>query len=192
MNEIRALLDGPECMGGYRFVWQRFKMEGHQVTRNVVQLLLSQLDLEGCYMRKCNRFRRRVYRNERPNAAWHADGYDKLKPYGFAIHGCIDGWSHKVLWLLVTRSNNYPDNIASYFLETTEKYGRCSVKVCTGLGTENSTMVALQSFFCNDVAHCYCSSPRNQRIEGFWYSVVDKFFKGRGQRTKLKYRARLP
>ena len=22
---------------------------------------------------------------------WHLDGYDKLKPYGFAIHGCIDG-----------------------------------------------------------------------------------------------------
>ena len=121
VNEIRALLDGPECMGGYRFVWQRLKMKGHQVPRNVVQLLLSQLDPEGCYMRKCHRLRRRVYRSEGPNAAWHADGYDKLKPYGFAIHGCIDGWSRKVLWLLVTRSNNYPDNIASYFLETVEK-----------------------------------------------------------------------
>ena len=22
---------------------------------------------------------------------WHIDGYDKLKPYGFPIHGCIDG-----------------------------------------------------------------------------------------------------
>ena len=26
-----------------------------------------------------------------PNEVWHCDGYDKLKPYGFAIHGCIDG-----------------------------------------------------------------------------------------------------
>ena len=66
-------------------------------------------------MRKCHRPRRRVYRNERPNPAWHADGYDKSKPYGFGIHGCIDGWSRKVLWLLVTRSNSYPDNVASYF-----------------------------------------------------------------------------
>ena len=24
------------------------------------------------------------------NFIWHADGYDKLKSYGFAIHGCID------------------------------------------------------------------------------------------------------
>ena len=28
---------------------------------------------------------------QRPNEVWHCDGYDKLKPYGFAIQGCIDG-----------------------------------------------------------------------------------------------------
>ena len=22
---------------------------------------------------------------------WHLDGYDKLKPFGFAVHACIDG-----------------------------------------------------------------------------------------------------
>ena len=22
---------------------------------------------------------------------WHTDGLDKLKPYGFPVHGCIDG-----------------------------------------------------------------------------------------------------
>ena len=32
-----------------------------------------------------------------PNYAWHIDGYDKLKPYGFALHGCIDGYSRKIL-----------------------------------------------------------------------------------------------
>lgn len=26
-----------------------------------------------------------------PDFVWHLDGYDKLKPYGFAIHGYIDG-----------------------------------------------------------------------------------------------------
>ena len=27
-----------------------------------------------------------------PDFVWHLDGYDKLKPYGFAIHAAIDGW----------------------------------------------------------------------------------------------------
>lgn len=22
---------------------------------------------------------------------WHVDGFDKLKPYAFAVHGCVDG-----------------------------------------------------------------------------------------------------
>ena len=26
-----------------------------------------------------------------PNHVWHLDGYDKLPPFGFAIHACIDG-----------------------------------------------------------------------------------------------------
>ena len=36
------------------------------------------------------------------------DGYDKLKPFGFAIHGAIDGYSWKILWLFVGSSNNDP------------------------------------------------------------------------------------
>lgn len=36
---------------------------------------------------------KRMYHNPDPNYAWHCDSYDKLKPFGFTIHGCIDGWS---------------------------------------------------------------------------------------------------
>ena len=32
---------------------------------------------------------------------WHIDGWDKLKPYGFAVHGAMDGYSRKLLWLKV-------------------------------------------------------------------------------------------
>ena len=27
-----------------------------------------------------------------PDYVWHLDGYDKLTPYGFPIHACIDGY----------------------------------------------------------------------------------------------------
>lgn len=120
-------------------------------------------------MRKQHKLKRRVYQNPGPNAVWHGDGYDKLKPYGFAIHGCIDGWSRKVLWLFLTRSNNSPDNIASYYLETVDKFGGCPVELVTDLGTENGKMAAMQSFFCNNEnSHRYVGSPRNQRIESYW------------------------
>jgi hypothetical protein len=69
------------------------------------------LDKESVERRRRRRLIRRVYQNKAcsfipkvpvvyygcivckkgPNFVWHLDGYDKLKPYGFAIHGCIDG-----------------------------------------------------------------------------------------------------
>lgn len=68
------------------------------------------LDSEGVERRRKHRLKRRLYQNKAytngyyawrlplsflyvqgPNFVWHLDGYDKLKPYGFAIHGCIDG-----------------------------------------------------------------------------------------------------
>ena len=38
-----------------------------------------------------------------PGALWHSDGNDKLKRYGFPIHGAMDGYSRKLLWLKVKR-----------------------------------------------------------------------------------------
>lgn len=61
--------------------------------RNKVMELLREMDPQGTEKRKRNRLQRRVYRNKGPNYVWHVDGYDKLRPYGFEIHGCIDGYA---------------------------------------------------------------------------------------------------
>ena len=86
--------------------------------RSVIEHLIKQLDPEGVEQRKAHKLRRITYHNRGPNDVWHCDGYDKLKPFGFPIHACIDGWSRKILWLYVTRSNNLPQNIEAYYLET--------------------------------------------------------------------------
>ena len=71
-------------------------------------MLLALLDPHGTRQRHSRRLKRRIYRSmvckssiydyrqllynfKGPNFAWHCDGYDKLKPYGLPIHGCIDG-----------------------------------------------------------------------------------------------------
>ena len=56
-------------------------------------MLLATMDEEGTKQRKSRRIARRLYLNMGPNYLWHTDGYDKLKPYGIAIHGCIDGYN---------------------------------------------------------------------------------------------------
>ena len=130
---------------------------------------MRELDLAGAQERKAHRLKRRTYQNAGPNHSWHCDGYDKLKPYGFPIHGCIDGWSRKIMWLYVTRSNNFPNNVAAYYLKAVEEFKGCPIDLVTDFGTENGIMAGIHTFFRDDPdSHRYVPSPRNQRIEGWW------------------------
>ena len=60
--------------------------------------------------------RRRLFYSQGPNWVWRLDGYDKLKSYGFEIHGCIDGYSRRVLWLSVIRSNKDRKEVCNLYL----------------------------------------------------------------------------
>ena len=70
-------------------------------------------------------------------------GYDKIKPYGFPIHAGIDGYSRKVLWLEVSRSNNDPKVTARYYLECVKEHGFCPLQTRTDCGTENGIIAAM-------------------------------------------------
>ena len=132
-------------------------------------MFLKEIDPAGCERRRQHSIRRRQYVNPGPDFAWHIDGYSKLKPWGFPIHGAIDGYSRKILWLKVARTNNSPDMIGSFYLQNVGRLGDCPVKLITDLGTENGLAASIQCFFRNNSeAHQYVASPRNQRIEGWW------------------------
>ena len=168
-EQIMNELSGPGCQGGYRIMWHTLRLQNIQVPRDVVAELMREMDPEGCERRKSKSFKRRSYFSSGPNYTWHVDGYDKLKPYGFPIHACIDGWSRKIMWLKVTNSNNHPDIIASFFLNCVEELGGCPVKLRTDCGTENGVMAAMQCTFQQSAdAHKYGSPPANQRIEKWW------------------------
>ena len=168
-RRIAHELDGPGCMGGYRSIWHTLRFEGLQVPRRVVATVVRELDPEGCEMRRGKRMRRRNYSVPGPNYCWHIDGYDKLKPFGFPIHGCINGWSRRIMWLQVARSNNNPEVPAENFLQCVAECGGCPVKVRSDCGTENGILAAIQCEFRGSAdAHAFGSSPANQRIEGWW------------------------
>ncbi|VDI14097.1 Hypothetical predicted protein [Mytilus galloprovincialis] len=82
---------------------------------------------------------KRVYYNRGPNYLIHVDGYDKLKPYGIAIHGAIDGYSRKLLWLIASPSNNNPDMSVTGILIGSNKEDASKV-VRSDAGTENVIM----------------------------------------------------
>ena len=97
--------------------------------------VLKEIDPERTNIRQTRRLRRRKYVSEGPNSCWHADGYDKLKPYGFPIQGCTDGYSRRILWFKVTKSISHAKVPAAYYVDTMKELGVCPKLLQSDCGT---------------------------------------------------------
>ncbi|KAJ8672233.1 hypothetical protein QAD02_003492 [Eretmocerus hayati] len=162
---------------GYRAMWQKFlHVHKLRVKRDTVYKLLKIADPEGVEERKANRLKRRVFSSKGSNHIWSLDGYDKLKPFGFPIHGCIDRFSRYVLWLQYTTTNNDPKVPAYLFLQAVKKLKGLPTLVRTDAGTENVNIHSLQTCLRagqgddleGDKSYIVGRSVHNQRIESYW------------------------
>ena len=109
---IERELQGRGSCIGYRAMWQRLRTD-HKlvVSQNTVRQALKLLDPNGA---TCHR-KQRHYKARWPNHLWHID--DGLKPFGFCIHGCIDVYSRRIMWLKVGTTNNHLRVFAKYFID---------------------------------------------------------------------------
>ncbi|KAK3753573.1 hypothetical protein QZH41_017856 [Actinostola sp. cb2023] len=73
--------------------------------------------------------------------------YDKLKPYGFPIHGCICGNSRRIIWLDFVPSNNNPKITAGLYLDAVQNLGGCPRIVRSDCGSENVVLAGMQCYF---------------------------------------------
>lgn len=158
---------------GYRWMYQKCKLNGFKVKREHIRLLLKVIDPNGVDTRSRRRLKRRSYWSKGPNFCWHLDSYDKLKKYGLCINGCIDGYTRKLVWLMVGRSNNDPKVIGRYYLDAVTNHGGFPVFMRGDMGTENSLIAAMQNLFSRNEAYehnsfIYGKSSFNTRIESWW------------------------
>lgn len=177
VNAIQFELAESGSCCGYRSMWQRLRTyHGLSVRRDTVQAALSIIDPDGVALRKARCLKRRMYYSKGPNYMVHIDGYDKLKPYGFPIHGAIDGYSRRVLWLKIARSNNDPRITASHYLDYCKQIGGVPRAIRIDCGTENVRLSDLQKAFrlihqdsmAGDHSVITGRSVANQRIERWW------------------------
>ena len=146
-SAITEELQGSSSRSGYRTMWYRLNLFNVlRVPRDLVMRSLQRIDPEGCRTHRRRRLARRQYFSAGPNDTWHIDSYDKLKPFGFPIHGYIDGFSHRIMWLKVLPSNNNPGYITSLFIETVKQVNGLPKRLRSDCGTENVTVAAIQSF----------------------------------------------
>ncbi|XP_067052296.1 uncharacterized protein [Acropora muricata] len=153
---VGSELQGSGSLVGYRQMHQRLRTDyGLVADRETVRTILKTLDPDGVERRSKRKLKRRKYHCKGPNYIWHIDGYDKLKPFGFCIHGAIDGYSRRILWLEVGSSNNNPRIVGKYFLDCVAQVGG-TPRICRGdAGTENVNIAAMQRFFRRNAADAF-------------------------------------
>lgn len=173
---ITEQLESSGKLHGYRWMHKKCLQTGYQIPRDTVYELMKLLDPEGISDRKRKRLRRRIYKSKGPNYVWHVDSYDKLKPFGIAVNGCIDGFSRNVIWLEANTTNSDPKVIAGYFIEAVKRKQGCPQRIRADMGTENSYIEQMQVFLrrthddelAGSKSFLYGKSTHNQRIEWFW------------------------
>ena len=57
--------------------------------------------------------------------------HDKLKTDGLRVNGCMDGFSHQIIWLKVYRTSSDPKVSAGYYMEAV-----CAMEGCPNLVRE--------------------------------------------------------
>ncbi|KAK6189737.1 hypothetical protein SNE40_001736 [Patella caerulea] len=159
---------------GYRTMQLRLKQKYHiSISRHSLGRIMRHLDPEGVQRRLRRRLHRRQYQSNGPNNLWHIDGWDKLKQFGMCIHGCIDGYSRRVLWLEASATNNDPYVICRYFSKCVRALGGVPKTIRADRGTENVNVEDMQCILRhlqeeNPVSFIYGKSTGNQRIESWW------------------------
>ncbi|OWF45268.1 hypothetical protein KP79_PYT01586 [Mizuhopecten yessoensis] len=153
-------------------MYGKCKEKGLSIRKEDIRLILKEIDPIEVETRMSRRLVRRAYFARGPNYVWHIDGYDKIKPFGMCIRGCIDGYSRKLIWLNVHQTNNNPKIVGGYFLEAVKECGGTPRIVRTDYGTENGHVCDFQHFFHRnnrrENAFIYGPSTANQRIESWW------------------------
>ena len=186
INALESELKSSGSSIGYRQMHHRLTMNhGLFINRETVRKALKLLDPDGVSCRSKHKLKRRMYRAKGPNFIWHIDGYDELKPFGFSIHGGIDGFSRRILWLEVGHTNKNPKVVAHYFVNCVQQVGGLPRIVRADAGTENVNVSGIQRFlrrddedsFGGEKSFMYGKSTSNQRIES-WWSFLRKSFTG--------------
>ncbi len=153
---------------GTVMVWGQLKSHEVYVPRRRVRESLMRVCPEAVENRASRAVRRRVYNVPSSNALWHIDGLHCLIRWRIVVHGCIDGFSRKVMYLHAS-NNNRASTMLQLFLGATEEHGWPS-RVRTDKGGENvdvaRAMLTVRGT--GRSSHIAGASVHNQRIERLW------------------------
>uniref|UniRef100_T1IL45 Integrase core domain-containing protein n=1 Tax=Strigamia maritima TaxID=126957 RepID=T1IL45_STRMM len=166
LDAVKKEIETSGKLLGYRSMHRKLRNEENLfVARNDVYLAMNLIAPEYLEERqlinKRKKFRKRTFTSKGSNFVWSLDGHDKLMgrnkaQFPLAIHGCVDTFSRKILWL---------KNLAikHYYIPNYTRSDRSSENVL--IATIQNYLHASESEKPN---HLYGTSTSNQVIEQWW------------------------
>ncbi|XP_014671669.1 PREDICTED: uncharacterized protein LOC106812336 isoform X2 [Priapulus caudatus] len=155
---------------GYRMIQSHLSSQGIKVQEYRIRSAIRCVDPEGVLQRalQISFIQRRCYSVPGPNCLWHIDGNHKLIRWRIVIHGGIDGYSRKLMFLKAS-NNNRALTVLQGFEEAVLQFGVPS-RIRTDKGGENRLIAEymLRHRGTGRGSHIAGRSVHNQRIERLW------------------------
>lgn len=157
---------------GQTYIIGYLRSKGLRVQRSRVRESMTRVDPENSALRWGAVVRRRSYQVPWPNSLWHLDGHHSLIRWKLVIHGCIDGYSRRIIFLHCS-SNNLSETVLSLFLNAIEKDGLWPSRIRVDKGVENVLVcdAMVEARGPNRGSFIAGPSTHNQRIERLWREV---------------------
>uniref|UniRef100_A0A3B3I997 Integrase catalytic domain-containing protein n=1 Tax=Oryzias latipes TaxID=8090 RepID=A0A3B3I997_ORYLA len=175
LREIISHFIGQFPNSGIKTVSGYLNSIGLRIQRSRIMETLRLVDPVGTFFRglSINIIPRRVYSVPAPMALWHIDGNHKLIRWRIVIHGGIDGYSRKIMYLQAA-DNNRASTVFSAFLEAIQQFG-VPTRVRSDKGGENVEVARfmLEHPLRGPERRPFITgrSVHNQRIERLWRDV---------------------
>ena len=123
-DAVQKELQGPGRLLGYKAMNQKLRTEhGVKVPRHLVYKMMTDLDLlQERNLQRKKKNPKGHFKSDDPLWLVSLDGHDKLCGYQnwtfpLGIYGCLDTFSHKILYLFVCPSNSDPLVIGKLYLQ---------------------------------------------------------------------------
>ena len=153
---------------GTVMMWGQLRSINIIVPRMRVQDCLTRVCRRGVELRERRTITRRAYGVPSPNSLWHIDGLHCLVRWRIVIHGGIDGYSRRVVYLHAS-PNNRAVTVEALFRGAVHECG-WPVRVRSDRGGENVDVARAMLTVRGTGRHSHIvgSSVHNQCIERLW------------------------
>ena len=135
---IRAYTSNHGYTTGESYMRGHFRALGYYVPRRRIRAGINRVDPRNTALRWL--VSRRVYAVPWPNSLWHLDRHHSLIRWGLVIHGCIDGYSRRIIYL-ACGSNNLAEIVLHLFETAIERDGGLwPSRIRVDYGVENTAV----------------------------------------------------